>query len=154
MNFNGGRQFGQRALTILRRIGLLIWCNQLCRIEHADLARSRTGFARCGGAVLGVLVHKFDVILDADQQSASESQTPQRGTPTEFSIKKPSQWLWRTNVSREQILQRLNDFEIDEEWLVCPLGEADRAITVGEFVSESDEQVGVFNKPTTEKQPD
>jgi hypothetical protein len=40
MNFNGCRQFGQRALTILRRIGLLIWCNQLCRIEHADLAQS------------------------------------------------------------------------------------------------------------------
>ena len=32
MNFNGGRQFGHRALTILRRTGLLIWRNQLkCR---------------------------------------------------------------------------------------------------------------------------
>jgi hypothetical protein len=32
MKFNGGRQFGQRALTILRRTGLLIWCDQLkCR---------------------------------------------------------------------------------------------------------------------------
>jgi hypothetical protein len=40
MNFNSGRQFGHRALTILRRIGLLIWCNHLCRIEHADLAAS------------------------------------------------------------------------------------------------------------------
>ena len=40
MNFNGYRQFGHRTLTILRRIGLLIWCNQLCRIEHADLAEN------------------------------------------------------------------------------------------------------------------
>ena len=39
MKFNGGRQFGHRALTILRRIGLLIWCNQHCGIEHADLAQ-------------------------------------------------------------------------------------------------------------------
>jgi hypothetical protein len=32
MTFNGCRQFGHRALTILRRIGLLIWCDQLkCR---------------------------------------------------------------------------------------------------------------------------
>jgi hypothetical protein len=32
MKLNGCRQFGQRALTILRRIGLLIWRNQLkCR---------------------------------------------------------------------------------------------------------------------------
>jgi hypothetical protein len=32
MNFNGGRQFGHRALTILRRTGLLIWRKQLkCR---------------------------------------------------------------------------------------------------------------------------
>ena len=40
MKFNGRREFGQRALTILRRIGHLIWCNQLCRTEHADLAQS------------------------------------------------------------------------------------------------------------------
>jgi len=40
MNFNGYRQFGHRTLTILRRIGLLIWCNQLCRIDHADLAEN------------------------------------------------------------------------------------------------------------------
>jgi len=40
MKFNGYRQFGHRALTILRRIGLLILCEQLCRIEHADLAES------------------------------------------------------------------------------------------------------------------
>jgi hypothetical protein len=46
MKFNGRRQFGHRALTILRRIGLLIWCNQLCRIEHADLAESRGGDSR------------------------------------------------------------------------------------------------------------
>jgi len=32
MKFNGGREFGHRTLMILRRIGLLIWCNQLkCR---------------------------------------------------------------------------------------------------------------------------
>jgi hypothetical protein len=40
MNSNGGRQFGHRALTILRRIGLLIRCDQIRRIEHADLAES------------------------------------------------------------------------------------------------------------------
>ena len=33
MKFNGYRQFGHRALTILRRIGLLIWCNQICRVD-------------------------------------------------------------------------------------------------------------------------
>ena len=31
-----------RALVFVRRIGLLIWCNQLCRITHADLAVSLT----------------------------------------------------------------------------------------------------------------
>ena len=43
MKFNHYRQFGQRALTILRRIGLLIRCDQNRRIEHiehADLAES------------------------------------------------------------------------------------------------------------------
>jgi hypothetical protein len=28
------------------RIGLLIWCNQLCRIEHPDLAESLGGDSR------------------------------------------------------------------------------------------------------------
>lgn len=40
MKFNGGRQFGHSALMIFCRIRLLIWCNQLCRIEHVDLAMS------------------------------------------------------------------------------------------------------------------
>jgi len=40
MNFNGCRQFGQRALSILRRMGLLIRCDLLRRIEHAVLAQS------------------------------------------------------------------------------------------------------------------
>ena len=41
MKFNGCCQFGQRALTILRRIRLLIRCDQGCRVEHADLAERR-----------------------------------------------------------------------------------------------------------------
>ena len=40
MKFNGGCQFGQGSLTILRRIGLVIRCDQIRRIEHADLAAS------------------------------------------------------------------------------------------------------------------
>ncbi len=40
MKFNGGRQFGHRVLTVLRRIRLLIRCDQVCRFEHANLAES------------------------------------------------------------------------------------------------------------------
>ena len=40
MKFHGCRQFGHRTITILRRIGLVIRCNQIRRIEHADLAES------------------------------------------------------------------------------------------------------------------
>ena len=28
--------------------------------------------------------------------------------------------------------------EIDDDWLVCPLGDAERALTVGEFASDPD----------------
>ena len=76
MNFNGGRQFGHRALTILGRIGLLIWCNQLCRIEHADLAESLGvdsrgffGFQNVAG-----LEHELHGKFDRGQESRSDSE--------------------------------------------------------------------------------
>jgi protein-S-isoprenylcysteine O-methyltransferase Ste14 len=47
-----------------------------------------------------------------------------------FSLKKPTQWLWRTNFTRDQVLQRLEEMTITKDWLICPLGEANKAVTI------------------------
>jgi fluoroquinolone transport system ATP-binding protein len=52
-----------------------------------------------------------------------------------YSIKHPRHWLWRGNFTREQILARLEESRIDKDWLACPVGEANKAITVASFAS-------------------
>ena len=55
MKFHGYRQFGQRALTISHRTGLLIRRDQIRRIAHADLAES------LGGDSLGFLSQTLSI---------------------------------------------------------------------------------------------
>ncbi|MDA7510873.1 acyltransferase family protein [Verrucomicrobia bacterium] len=66
-----------------------------------------------------------------------------------YSAKKPTHWFWRTNLTREDILKRLEDARIAGDWLVCPLGEADIAITVDSFVSDPDAFGVNHSLPTT-----
>ena len=126
------------------------------RIKVSDTnGYSRTGWARCGSYWGGVFVNRVDVTWDSGERMTWDGHTSERkvayrvnNAPTEFSLKKPTHWLWRTNFSREQVLQRVKDMEIDEDWLICPLGAADRAITVGEFVSDPN-AFGTKNEPGT-----
>lgn len=99
-----------------------------------------TGWARCGDFLFGTLVERVDVTWDSGRKVSWKPQITRRVdyAPTAFSLKKPTHWLWRTNFTREQVLQRLVDMEIDEDWLICPLGAADRAITVSQFASNPD----------------
>jgi fluoroquinolone transport system ATP-binding protein len=53
-----------------------------------------------------------------------------------YSLKKSRSWFWRTNVTREQALQELESSKIDGDWLVCPVGESDRAISMTKFASD------------------
>ena len=53
-----------------------------------------------------------------------------------YSLKKPKHWLWRTNFTREQVLERLDERKISEDWLICPLGEAAKAVPVADFAAD------------------
>jgi len=55
-----------------------------------------------------------------------------------YAMKKPSHWLWRTKFTREQVLQRLEDGSITEDWLICPLGAASEAIPLANFAADAD----------------
>ena len=55
-----------------------------------------------------------------------------------YSLKKPGHWLWRTGFTREQVLARLQDSRITDDWLICPLGEANKATAVAHFVADRD----------------
>jgi fluoroquinolone transport system ATP-binding protein len=52
-----------------------------------------------------------------------------------YSVKQPSAWFWRTNFTREQVLKQLEESKTSGHWLVCPLGDANRAISVATFAS-------------------
>ena len=55
-----------------------------------------------------------------------------------FSLKKPGAWLWSTGHTRSDIVRKVANRRIDGHWLVCPHGEADRAIAVNEFLAKPD----------------
>ncbi len=70
-----------------------------------------------------------------------------------FSLKKPTHWLWRTNFTRDLVLQRLEETTITKDWLICPLGEANKAVTVASFASNPNvfQSGSLLNEPGTEK---
>lgn len=70
-----------------------------------------------------------------------------------FSLKKPTQWLWRSNFTRDQVLQRLEEMTITKDWLICPLGEAAKAVTVASFASNPNvfQPGSLLTEPSTEK---
>jgi hypothetical protein len=53
-----------------------------------------------------------------------------------FSIKKRGGWLWSTGHTRQQVERKAVKGTIDGGWLVCPHGEAERAISVAEFLAQ------------------
>jgi ankyrin repeat protein len=81
-----------------------------------------------------------------------------------FAIKKPTAWLWKTDLSKEEIEQRLAGGKITGEWLVCPQGDVNLAVEVSKFLaeptvfdatpaSEAVTQVAPPPLPTTETPP-
>ncbi|MEO1980627.1 MAG: acyltransferase family protein, partial [Fuerstiella sp.] len=55
-----------------------------------------------------------------------------------YSVKQPTHWFWRTNLSREQVLKQLEESRITRDWLICPVGDADKAISVASFAASPD----------------
>lgn len=52
-----------------------------------------------------------------------------------FSLKKPKSLFWRTDYSLAEVQKKLAVGKITGDWLVCPLGEAERAVPVSEFIA-------------------
>lgn len=53
-----------------------------------------------------------------------------------FSIKKREAWLWSTGHTRQQIERKAAHGKIDGNWLVCPHGDAERSISLPEFLAQ------------------
>jgi hypothetical protein len=53
-----------------------------------------------------------------------------------LSIKRSDAWFWKTNLPFEEVLSRWADGAISYDWLVCPQGEAHRAVPIEEFVND------------------
>lgn len=51
-----------------------------------------------------------------------------------YSLKGREGWDWSTSYSLQTINDKLTERQIDGDWLVCPLGEPERAVTVSEFI--------------------
>lgn len=53
-----------------------------------------------------------------------------------FSIKRRQDLFWRTHLSQDRIVAELESQRISRDWLICPLGQASRAITIDEFLDD------------------
>lgn len=68
---------------------------------------------------------------------ANESRAARKtDSAVNFSIKKPKGLLWRTNLSFEDIQSWVANGKAAGDWLVCPVGEASRAVAVSEFLDD------------------
>ena len=52
-----------------------------------------------------------------------------------LAIKNSKSILWKTSYDHSSIEDKIQKKEIDNNWLVCPLGESDKAITIGEYLN-------------------
>lgn len=53
----------------------------------------------------------------------------------QFSIKSPSALLWKTGYTEEAIKGDVQAGRVAGDWLVCPLGDAAKAVTIAEFIA-------------------
>ena len=56
-----------------------------------------------------------------------------------LSVKHPNSVFWKTDYDADSIKEAMDRGDISDEWLVCPLGEADQAIPVSEFLKDTSE---------------
>ena len=54
-----------------------------------------------------------------------------------LSVKHPNSVFWKTDYDADSIKEAMDRGDISDEWLVCPLGEADQAIPVSEFLKDT-----------------
>lgn len=57
-------------------------------------------------------------------------------TSIRFAIKRRDAWFWAGELTQEEVIARYSDGRITLEWLVCPRGCADRAITIAQFIGD------------------
>lgn len=53
-----------------------------------------------------------------------------------LSVKKPNAFFWKCGLSREEVYEWLQQGKISEEWLICPLSEANRHVTLAQFLAD------------------
>ena len=65
-----------------------------------------------------------------------------------FSIKRTNGLLWKTKLTRHEVLEKLSLEQFPRDWLVCPLGEADKAVDGERFAADPAVLATVTSKPT------
>ena len=54
-----------------------------------------------------------------------------------FSVKKPRALLWKTGYSLTSVQDLIDKDRLDQNDLICPFGEAERAITINDFLANT-----------------
>ena len=54
-----------------------------------------------------------------------------------FSLKKPQSWWWKTDLSLEGVKELLEAGRITADHLICPIGEADKAMPLSTFLEDT-----------------
>lgn len=53
-----------------------------------------------------------------------------------YAIKRPGGWFWTGKLTREQALEEARGGRLPGDWLICPLGAANKAISVAAFLGD------------------
>ena len=56
----------------------------------------------------------------------------------EYAIKKPAGYLWSGKHTQEKVEEKVKSGSIRDDWLICPFGRAERAVSVEAFFKNPD----------------
>ena len=54
----------------------------------------------------------------------------------EFSLKQKGAILWKSGFSLDQVKEKFPSQAYYDDWQICPLGEAGKAVSIGEFMAD------------------
>lgn len=54
--------------------------------------------------------------------------------PKYYAVKSPRSFLWSRQIDHDEVMAWFLEQRIERDWLICPHGEANLAVSVGEFI--------------------
>lgn len=89
------------------------------------------------------------VSCGAEFKPQEKIDTPMERNEMKYALKRPDSIFWKSGWNQEEVISALRKGSISTDWLICRMGEGEKAIPLSEFLDNSD----VFKRDLGEEKP-